>query len=47
MTCAKKEGERDHLPRWIAKMEAITSICARGKVAHEDYAKSAHGGTPW
>jgi hypothetical protein len=37
----KKEGERDHLSRWIAKMEAIMSVCAKGKVAHESHARSA------
>ncbi len=46
----KKEGERDHLSRWIAKMEAVKSVCAKRKVAHESHARSAwcaHGGTPW
>jgi hypothetical protein len=37
----EKEGERDHLSRWIAKMEAIKSVYAKGKVAHESHARNA------
>jgi hypothetical protein len=46
----KKERERDHLHRWIAKMEIVTSLRAKGKVTHESHARSAwcdHGETLW
>jgi hypothetical protein len=46
----EKEGERDHCSIHIAKMEAIMSVCAKGKVAHESHVRSAwcaHGGTSW
>jgi hypothetical protein len=41
MTCTKKVSEKDHLFRQIVKMEVIMSLCVRGKVAYEGYAKSA------
>jgi len=46
----KKEGERNHHSRWIVKMEAITSLCAKRKVVHESHARSArctHDETLW
>jgi len=41
MTYTKKKGERDHHSRWIAKMEVITSLCAKRKVVHESHARNA------
>jgi len=37
----EKEGESNHFSRWIVKMEAFMSLCARGRVAHKSHARSA------
>jgi hypothetical protein len=34
-----EKGERHHLERRIAKMEAVPNLCADKKVAHKDYVK--------
>jgi hypothetical protein len=42
----EKKGERDHLSRWIAKLEVITSLHAKGKVMQEvhDVSMAKHHG---
>ncbi len=45
-----EKGERHHLERRIAKMEAVPNLCVDKKVAHKDYVKrtwGAHGMAPW